>query len=615
MFNNNLILKNPKIYIFCFSFKKDKDIEAIKKEARTYYQTYKSIDNRVDFKFISLEEELGDNVEKYEEQYDIYYWGMNFGGLLQKEKPDIIHIFADSLDGYYLFEKSYSPSSFVTLYTITGMVGLNKYDEGYLIHLRHAIDVGNLYLFVESTFVKEAFEQVGLQAHIMLPKLKNGLVKSQQTRSGDKCFTIGFASSPLSKDIWEDRGIYLLVSVAKQLSDYKFKLAWRYEGYQEMVDLCRESNVNNVEIHNGFLDMEKFYDDIDVMIAPYTSNNNNHSCPLSIVESVLYGIPVLVSEYVGLKDIITSYEIGVVSKSDSAEMVAKLKKIEENYNYYKLNADRYGKELFDINNFENNNYLKIYNELISQMPSPTLKEWQEELDANGKYLVMDRIGMAEYYNDSFIAQNYDVSRFSEFPMRTYDKLERMAVNLLIKRFSQKSFGENEILDIASGDGRILQALLGFGEITAVENSSFMIATSVKKLSGTVCYVKNDFFNFMTDKKYDIITVFRFIRHFNYNDRKILYKKLNDFLEEGGIILADFPNTSAETQLRSSLKWASFNVYDVFWHLFELINELNDNGFEILDHISVGEYLNAGKIPDQLALSRIVCFRKKQAVII
>ncbi|WP_068779039.1 methyltransferase domain-containing protein [Paenibacillus sp. GM2] len=612
MLNNNEILNNPKIYIFCFSFKKDKDIEAIKKEAKTYYQTYKLVNEDYDFKFISLEDCIKDNVEEYDNQFDVYYWGINFNELLRKEKPDIIHVFADSLDGYYLFERNYPNFPITTLYTITGMIGFHKYDEGYLIHLRHAVDVGNLYLFVESITVKQEFEKIGLQTHLMLPRVKKSAIKSNQKQSKRNNFTIGFASSPLSKDIWEDRGIYLLLSVAQQLTNYKFKVAWRYEGYDELISLCEKNEINNIEIHNGHLDMAEFYNNIDVMLAPYTSQSNNHSCPLSIVESVLIGIPALVTEYVGLKDIVAHYQLGVISQSNSEDLITKLEELKHNYDFYKMNVVAHGEELFDIENL-NKSYMGIYDQLAYQTSSPTLKDWQKELDDNNMFLVMDRNGMTSYYNDSFIAENYDESRFSDFPMRTYDKLERKAVDIFIKRFSPKQIGENEILDIASGDGRILRGLLEFGKVTAVENSSYMIAISVSKLSDTVCFIKDNFFEFSTDKRFDIITVFRFIRHFNIIDRGTLYKKIYGLLKDDGICIVDFPNTQAETQLRTSLKWGSFNVYDVFWHKFEILSELNTYGFEVLDEIPVGEYLNIGRVCDELPLSRIVCFRKKRVV--
>ncbi|MCT2195579.1 methyltransferase domain-containing protein [Paenibacillus sp. p3-SID1389] len=612
MSNNKVILSHPKVYFFCFSYKKEKDIEAIKKEVKAYYQAFKSINQEQTFKFISLEEELDDNEEVYDELNDVYYWGKNFSDLLLKEKPDIIHIFADSLEGYYLFERNYMSSSFVTLYTMTGMKGFQNPNEGYLVHLRHAIDIGNLYLFVESTHTKCELEKLGLQSHLMLPKVKS-ISSSAKMNRKDSRFTIGFASSPLTKEIWEDRGVYLLLSVAEQLKNYRFKLAWRYEGYEELIELIQQNSIENIEVYNGHLDMAQFYSDIDVMIAPYTSKENNHACPLSIVESVVLGIPVLVTEHVGLKNIIKNYQFGVVSLSDCSDMISSLNLLVKDYDSYKRNVQELGKELFDISYLQyDNSYLKIYDELSYQLPSPTLKQWQHELNEAGKFLVMGHEGMTQYYNDSFIAANYDESRFAEFPMRTYDRLERKAIQMLIDVFAPRTIGNN-ILDIASGDGRILRTLSGLGEITAVENSSFMIATSVNKLSTAVSYVKKDFFDFNTEKKFDIITVFRFIRHFDFIDRKVIFKKIYDLLADDGIIIADFPNTQAETQLRSSLQWSDFNVYDVFWHQFELIDELHDHGFEVLDQIEVGEFLNPGRVSDHLPLSRIVCFRKRRAV--
>ncbi|AOZ93301.1 glycosyltransferase [Paenibacillus crassostreae] len=608
---NNMILNKPKIYIFCFGFKRERDIEAIKKEARTYYQFYKSISQSLEFKFISLENELLDNEEIYDADNDVYYWSYNFNELIQQQSPTIAHVFVDSLDGYFLFEKNYSSKSIITFNTVTGIDAFREFDEGYLEHLRHAIDVGNLYLFVESKVVKDEFLKMGLQTYLMYPRIK--ALRNRPEMIENKPFTIGFASAPLSKKDWEGRGIQLLVSLAAQLKHYKFKIAWRNEGYDDFIALLNENNLTNFEVYNGYLDMNDFYKGVDVMLAPYTTQKNNHSCPLSILESILLGIPVAVTNVVGLQDVVEQYNFGVVSKCEVGELAEKVGILEKNYDFYKKNAEDLGSELFDINKLDNNNYLKIYDEVIYQVAAPTLNEWRSQLNANNKYLVMNQDGMAEYYNDSFIANNYDESRFSEFPMRTYDLLERNALNILTEKHSPKGIGMNNILDIASGEGRIMRSLLEYGQITAVENSAFMISVSVRKLSdiNKVTYVKNDFFSFITDEKYDIISVFRFIRHFNYLDRIILYQKIYKLLNDDGIIIADFPNKQAETQLRSVYQWGSFNVYDVFWNEFEIINELNDNGFQILDSISVGEYLNKGIMNnDELPLSRIVCFGKR-----
>lgn len=608
---NKMDLSRTQVGIVCLGFKKDKDIEAIKKEARSYYLQYKKDRPDLDIKFISLEQEMADNEEIYDQEYDIHYWGYNFQQLLPLNQQFIIHFFADSLEGYFLIEKNYDPKVVITLYTVTGINGLRDYAEQYLRHLRHAIDVGNLYLFVESTISQEQFAEKGLYAKKMLPRVN--ISKEQINKEKSSQFTVGFASAPLSRETWEDRGINLLIPLMKRFPDVRFKLAWRNNSYSEVISLLESEGLVNYEIHNGFIDMTVFYKDIDVMIAPFASLQNNHSCPLSIVESIVLGIPVLVTELVGIHDIVHEYEVGLVAKSNVEDLEHKLKTLREFHSRYQENAEKVGYHLFGAHSTERISYLQLYEMISKQAPSPTLDQWNKQLHDNGKYLVMTREGMAAYYNDDFVAKSYDEFRFSEYPMRTYDRLERKAVTILINQYIQSS-KENQCLDIASGEGRILRELLNYGSVTAVENSRFMISVSTSKLNNPndAKYLNYDFFDFATEDRYDLITAFRFVRHFDYRDRRILYEKLHKLLNEDGIVIVDFPDKQAETQLRDYHGWGSFHVYDVFWNEFEIVDELSDNGFMVLGQIPIGQYLMPkGTLNnEELPLSRVVCFTKK-----
>ncbi|RED57640.1 methyltransferase domain-containing protein [Cohnella lupini] len=610
MRNNVNIVSRTQIAIVCMGFKKDKDIEAVKKEARSYYIRYKKTRPEMDIKFISLEEELSDNEEIYDEEYDVYYWSHRFSERISDKVNMIFHFFADSIDGYYILEKSYEPRSVITLYTVTGINGLREYDEQYLKHVRHAIDVGNLFLFVESKWVQEQFSAAGIYSKVMLPRV--AILRKPVSDVSSTKFTVGFASAPLTREVWEDRGIYILLSLIKRLPDISFKIAWRNNGYSELLAILEKEGITNCEVLNGHLDMSEYYKDINVMVAPFASRANNHSCPLSIVEAIVLGIPVLVTEYVGIQDLVLEHGLGLVA-SDVDDMTVKMKEIRDNYHKYRENALNKGLSLFGTVNNDQITYLQIYGMISNQIPSPTLERWSLDLQDRGKFLVMSREGMAAYYNDAFVADNYDDNRFTDYPMRTYDRLERKAISLLI----EQNLNKNKIiesLDIASGDGRILREIVNFGRVTAVENSRFMISVSTKKLQdpSKVTFIETDFFEFSTEERYDIITAFRFIRHFDYHDRRILYRKLYSLVKDDGIIVVDFPDKRAETQLRAHMGWGSFHVYDVFWNNYEIIDELNQNGFKILGQIPVGEYLMTPgtMVNDYLPLSRVVCFSKK-----
>lgn len=603
MYTNHLVSK-LNIVIVCMGYKLRKDIDAITQEARNHYEEYtKSGLFNIKFASIELSEQES---EVYDSQDDVYYWGAGFGDAFASHKIDIIHMFCDSLDGYYILEQNINGCAANIVLTLTGIPQIERYDEGYATHLQHAIDVGNLTIFVQSSKSKSLLESKGLFCRIVRPKIK--ITKQNFIKKEDEKFTVGFASAPFSIDDWEGRGVNLLLDVANKLNKYHFKLAWRDHNYKEICDVVKERNIENITIHNGHINMLEFYGDVDVMIAPYVTLSNNHSSPFSILEGLTLGIPSLVTKMTGIADLFDKGRIGLVADCSVGDISKKLQMIESNYEYFQRNASD---ELGTVLGSYSSDYIAIYSDLQYKLPCPTLQEWASSLEKNEKYLVTGIEGMREYYSDARIAEEYDETRFTVNPMKMYDILERESINLIIRKYLKKH-DDLVLLDIASGDGRILRELVQYGDVTAVENSLFMISVSARKLktSNKVAYIKENFFKFHSDSTYDVITAFRFIRHFNYLERKKIYKKIYNMLNKNGLFIADFPDKGIESQLRDK-EWFKYNVYDVFWTEQEMIQELADNNLEMVRSIDIGEYLLSKKEVNnvELPLSRVAAFKK------
>lgn len=604
MYTDRLMSKKLNLVIACIGYKMRTDIDAITQEARSHYEEYmKSGLFNIKFASIELSEQKS---EVYDTQHDVYYWGKGFGDSFAKHDIDIIHLFCDSLDGYYILEQNIQGCAANVVLTLTGIPQFERYDIGYFTHLQHAIDVGNLTLFVQSSKSKSLLESRGLFSRIVRPKIK--ITKQNFTKKKHVQFTIGFASAPFSMDDWEGRGVNLLLDVASSLSEYHFKLAWREHNYNDICDAIKERNIQNISVHNGHINMIDFYGDVDVMIAPFVTLGNNHSSPFSILEGLTLGIPSLVTNMTGITDLFSNGRIGLVADCSVEDISKKLQMIESNYEYFQHNATV---ELKNILGSYSNDYIAVYADLQYKFPCPTLKEWDNALQQDGKYLVTGIEGMRSYYSDSRIAEEYDETRFTENPIKMYDMLEREAINLIIRQ-NFKRYGELTLLDIASGDGRILRELVQYGDVTAVENSLFMISVSARKLktSNKMSYIKENFFEFHSDSTYDVITAFRFIRHFNYTERQKIYKKIHNMLNDNGVFIADFPDKEIESQLRDK-EWFKYNVYDVFWTKQELIHELADNNLELVRSIDIGEYLlSKNEVNNiELPLSRVAAFKK------
>ena len=118
--------------------------------------------------------------------------------------------------------------------------------------------------------------------------------------------------------------------------------------------------------------------------------------------------------------------------------------------------------------------------MLVEIPSGvvTLHEWDRQLRQNDKYLVKGQKAMREYYSNNEVAVTYNANRFETFPENCFDLLERKSINIIIEDYFNKS--DLKILDIACGDGRILQENLRYGNCTAVDSSEAMLSIVRKR---------------------------------------------------------------------------------------------------------------------------------------
>ena len=100
----------------------------------------------------------------------------------------------------------------------------------------------------------------------------------------------------------------------------------------------------------------------------------------------------------------------------------------------------------------------------------------------------------------------------------------------------------------------------------------------------------DYFENDIEGKFDVITTFRYIRHFEYFQRKILYKKILNNLSEHGILIFDVPNIKFEMPVRNQNGWDKYNIYDIFTTKEDMIAELEENGFKVEYVIAIGNNL-------------------------
>jgi glycosyltransferase involved in cell wall biosynthesis len=144
-------------------------------------------------------------------------------------------------------------------------------------------------------------------------------VRFSVAKPPDQPFTVLFASSPDRADWFESRGITLLLSVARQRPNVRFRLLWRPwgDGLTLIRELLSANRFPNVEIKVGKCkDMSGEYRNCHATIAPFTDASRCKPVPNSLLEGFACGRPAIMTDLVGLADVKGVSDANVVCRAD-----------------------------------------------------------------------------------------------------------------------------------------------------------------------------------------------------------------------------------------------------------------------------------------------------------
>ena len=199
--------------------------------------------------------------------------------------------------------------------------------------------------------------------------------------------------------------------------------------------------------------------------------------------------------------------------------------------------------------------------------------------------------MKIYYQQEEIAANYTQDRFTSISLKYFDLLERQNLCAIIEDWFLKF--PLRILDLACGDGRITKECIKYGTCMAADASEAMLRIVKERFQKRENPPILKVFDIAADPiegQYDLITCFRYIRHFEYKMRKLFYRKIWEHLAEDGIFIMDVPNFDFELPLKAITGWENYNIYDVFWTKEGILEELQKNGFSVKYLLPVGQGL-------------------------
>lgn len=566
------------IIVLTKRFKSEFGMEAIKNEAYDIYTILRTNTNH-DVKLVSIESADSD-VDK---------------------SSDIIYTCEETL--FECFEKL-NPSLIIycesTLYDVLGFNGLllkyktllklSSQNPAYLLkettleELRHANDYGVINISVESKYAYNKMDSEGFKdLELFYPVINYKRVQINRKRKFKDDFVVGFASSPMIREQFENRGMNNLENLVRLLPNIKFKILWRNEDLELPAALLE---ANNCYISYGKYDMSKFYNEVDCMIIPYDSLDNNHACSLSAVEAMMNNIPVVSTNISGISEIINLVGMGEVCGNNAEELSQAIINVKDNYNnYIGKNKQKEICSIFSGNDFVN--YVELCLKKYFPKEFVTLAEWDYRLKEDGKYLVKGHDNIKNYYQNMEVAENYNFERFIQFPGNYFDEFERVSIRSIFETYYNSN--ELNILDIASGDGRIVQEDIKYGKCLSTDTSEAMLAI-VKKRFQKSCNLDTRICDYFVDEinhQFDAITTFRYIRHFDYPQRKDLYSKIKRNLKDEGLLIFDAPNIKYAMLDKSDGNWRHYNIYDAFWTVDSIVSELRDNGFEVKYIIPIG----------------------------
>lgn len=571
--------KNSHIAIICRRVKEYGFKEAVNLEALTFYNDIKS-----EFKVELLSVEHV--IDKPEVNGDLTF--IPFRGLneyLSIKAPEVLHFYDSAIDD--LLNYQFALDNFKVVFTATSTKPFTqgKLSDTVRHGLIHLSDHRNLKVVVHSPYSLRNLVELGISSTVEIAPYV--LLKPQNHPKREKS-CVGFASSPLTVDAFSSKGVNLLKEIILLNSDLHFLITWR----NNSISTNGLESFKNVEVLYGLESMDEFYSKIDCLLVPFVGKNN-HATPFSCVEALMCGIPVVVTENVGIASVIRDNNWGSVCKAEKTSLTEGIRAAFCKQEYVQNRT-----ELEDY--FSRDKYVKsmkkIYNDLLSSTLSISLNNWNSLLKHYEKDLIIRNDNLKNYYKRDDVVDKYFDIRFGEDKHLKSHKDQVEAIHRSLGQlFHEKRCGL-KIIDLATGSGRFIEALLPYGPITLLDSSLAML-NSVKSLVSRqpskypIRIVNADIFHLPFKEAFDVVAFFRVLRHLQFDERQKVYEILNNLTNREGVVIVDVPSRTAELAMREYHGWQNYNVYDCLWELSDFVTEIDMFGFKLREAIPIGRHLS------------------------
>lgn len=220
---------------------------------------------------------------------------------------------------------------------------------------------------VEYPRARDDLERLGIdreRIELIFPPVD--LTKFSVAPEPPKPFTVLFASSPEKESWLQARGVPLLLEAAALRPAMRFRLLWRPWGdsLAQVQRWIAERELRNVELLVGcWDDMAAHYQTAHVCAAPFTDLDRSKPAPNSVVEGLACGRPALVTEPVGLSELIREANAGAVCEATGESVAEQLDRLERDWSTYSAAARQLAERWFGAERFIEQ-YRRVYDEVL-----------------------------------------------------------------------------------------------------------------------------------------------------------------------------------------------------------------------------------------------------------
>jgi glycosyltransferase involved in cell wall biosynthesis len=221
---------------------------------------------------------------------------------------------------------------------------------------------------VEWPAARRLLEELGIESdriELILPPVD--LKRFTPTPPPTGPFTVVFASSPDDETWLPARGVPQLLEAARLRPEMRFRLLWRPWG-NSLPTVRRwlaELDLRNVELQVGRCrNMAAEYAQAHVVATPFADASRSKPAPNSLIEGLACGRPALVTECVGLADIVRDGHAGSVSPATGEGLAEHLDQLRSNWSERSKHARCLAESCFGAEQFLAG-YQRVYEEVLA----------------------------------------------------------------------------------------------------------------------------------------------------------------------------------------------------------------------------------------------------------